>query len=81
MRGEKRTGVFNNVVPQKQQGLLGELVVLEALTVGRLLHPNNAVPLTLLHLQEVGELHRLHLMDRCSLESKRSCKLINFKQH
>lgn len=55
--------VFNVVIPQKEQGLLRELVVLEALTVGCLLHSNDAVPLTLLYLQEVGELHRLHLRD------------------
>lgn len=55
---------FNAVIPQKEQGLLGELVVLEVLAVGCLLHSNNTVAFTLLHLQEVSELRRLHLMDR-----------------
>lgn len=55
--------IFSAVIPQKQQCLLRELVVLEVLTVGRLFHSNNTVPFTLLYLQEVSELHWFHLTD------------------
>lgn len=52
------------VIPQNQQCFLWKLVVLQAPAVGCLLHPNNAIPLIPLHLQEVCELHRLHLMKK-----------------
>lgn len=57
---------FSGVVPQKEKRFLWKLVVLETLTVGRLFHSNNTVAFTLLQLQEVSELHGLHLKGRYS---------------
>lgn len=45
--GECIDWCVNAVSPQKQQRPLGELVVLEALTVRRLLHSNDTVAFTL----------------------------------
>lgn len=53
--------ILSAVIPQKKQCFLRELEVLQALTIGCLLHADDTVTFALLYLQEICELHRLHL--------------------
>lgn len=57
--GKKPRSKFS--VPQQEKSFFWKLVVLETVAVGRLFHPDDAVAFALLQLQEVSELHRLHL--------------------